>query len=45
MLGNWAIGSPTAMITPIITVRIAMTMATMGRLMKKLDISFDSFAS
>jgi hypothetical protein len=38
MLGNWATGNPTAMITPIITVRIAMTIATIGRRMKKLDM-------
>jgi hypothetical protein len=31
------------MITPTITVRMAMTIATMGRLIKKLDIGLDSF--
>jgi hypothetical protein len=31
------------MITPTITVRMAMTMATMGRLIKKLDMDPGSF--
>src|ERR1700678_2497229 len=45
MLGNWATGNVTAMIPPIMTIRIEMTIATMGLLMKKLDIPFDSFDS
>src|SRR5580658_1953995 len=39
MFGNWATGSAKIVTAPMITVRIAMTMATMGRLMKNLDIS------
>jgi hypothetical protein len=33
------------MITPTMTVRMAMTIATMGRLIKKLDMDLDSFFS
>ena len=40
--GNCAIGRVTVMTTPTITVRIAITMATIGRLMKKSDIGLDS---
>ena len=39
MLGNWAIGRPAIVTTPTITVTIAITMATIGRLMKNLDIT------
>ncbi len=37
ILGNWAIGSETSATAPTITVMIAMTIATMGRLMKNFD--------
>src|SRR3989442_420100 len=39
MLGNWAIGKPVIVTAPTITVTIAITMATIGRLMKNLDIT------
>src|ERR1700722_19097057 len=39
--GNWAMGRPSSETTPMSTVRIAMTIATMGRRMKKAD-SIDS---
>src|SRR5580658_4962415 len=42
IFGNWAIGRAAMDTAPTITVRIAMTMATMGRLMKNCDISFCS---
>ena len=38
MLGNWAMGSPVMATTPMITIRMAITMATIGRLMKNLDM-------
>ena len=38
MLGNCAIGSRTSAAIPIITMRIAMTMATTGRSMKNFAI-------
>src|SRR5260370_32158474 len=40
MLGNWAIGRAVMVMAPMMTVRMAMTIATMGRLMKNLDIGF-----
>src|SRR5882724_4861597 len=39
IFGNWATGRAVIVTAPTITVRIAMTMATMGRLMKNFDIS------
>src|ERR1700730_18448374 len=39
ILGNCEMGSPTIVIAPTMTVRIAITMATIGRLMKNLDIT------
>jgi hypothetical protein len=44
MLGNYAIGKVTIETAPTITVRIAITIATIGRLMKNFDMIFDSFA-
>src|SRR5512139_4079395 len=38
MLGNWAMGSPVMATRPTIVIRMAMTMATIGRLMKNLDM-------
>src|SRR5690242_18845968 len=38
MEGNCATGRPVSATAPMITVRIAMTIATMGRLIKNLDI-------
>src|SRR5258708_5914806 len=38
MSGNWANGSERMAIKPTTTVRMAMTIATIGRLMKKLEI-------
>src|SRR5258706_14002396 len=43
MLGNCATGRLAMVTAPTITVRMAITIATMGRLMKKLDISSGSF--
>src|SRR5271156_5285400 len=40
IFGNWAIGRAAMDTAPTITIRIAMTIATMGRLMKNCDISF-----
>src|ERR1700690_2884140 len=37
IFGNWAIGSPRKATRPRITVMIAMTIATIGRLMKNFD--------
>jgi hypothetical protein len=37
--GNWAIGRPATATRPSTTVRIAMTMATIGLSTKKRDIS------
>src|SRR5512134_3214037 len=34
MLGNWAVGSPVMATRPTIVVRMAITIATIGRLMK-----------
>src|SRR5579862_5004676 len=45
MFGNCATGKVTVITTPTITVRIAMTIATMGRLIKKLDMGPGSFRS
>src|SRR5580692_10920501 len=39
ILGNWATGSVAMVTAPTITVNIAMTIATIGRRMKNLDIS------
>src|SRR5712671_2106576 len=39
MFGNWATGRTAIVTAPTITVRIEMTIATIGRLMKNLDIS------
>src|SRR5690242_11707930 len=38
MSGNCAIGSPSMATTPTITMRMAITIATMGRLMKNFDM-------
>src|SRR5271169_460102 len=38
MLGNCATGRPSMVITPTSTMRIAITIATMGRLMKNFDM-------
>jgi len=43
MFGNWATGKNAIVTAPTITVRIAMTIATMGRLMKNLDILLTPF--
>ncbi len=43
MFGNCATGKLTIVMAPTITVRMAITIATMGRLIKKLDISSASF--
>src|SRR5436190_23502885 len=43
MLGNWAIGNARIATRPPSTVIIAMTMATMGRRMKNLDIGLMHF--
>src|SRR5258708_19568631 len=40
MFGNWAIGRAAIVTAPTTTIRIEMTMATMGRLMKNFDMSF-----
>jgi hypothetical protein len=45
MFGNCATGKVTIVMAPTITVRIAITIATMGRLMKNLDMALDSFQS
>jgi hypothetical protein len=42
MFGNWATGKNAIVTAPTITVRIAITIATMGRLIKNLDMFFDS---
>src|SRR6266853_4792174 len=39
IFGNWATGRAAIVTAPTITVRIAMTIATIGRLMKNFDIS------
>src|SRR5512139_4349975 len=38
MLWNWAMGSPVMATRPTIVIRMAMTIATIGRLMKNLDM-------
>src|SRR5580700_6035217 len=43
MFGNCATGRLTIETMPTITVRMAITIATMGRLMKKLDMNLGSF--
>src|SRR5580692_10736951 len=43
MLGNCATGRVAMVTAPTITVRMAITIATMGRLMKKLDMNPGSF--
>src|SRR6266849_8685048 len=42
MLGNWATGRLSIVIVPTITMTREITMATMGRLMKNLDIGLPS---
>src|SRR3984885_6593945 len=44
MFGNCAIGRVAMVTAPTMTIRIAMTIATMGRFMKNFDMAFDSFA-
>ena len=39
MFGNWATGKVVILMAPTITVRIAITIATIGRLMKNFDMS------
>ena len=39
MFGYWAIGRPRMATTPTMTMMMEMTMATMGRLMKNLDMA------
>ena len=39
MLGNCATGSSDMDTRPIITIKMAMTIATMGRLMKNVDMA------
>ena len=39
MLGNCAIGRPTMVTAPTITMTMAITIATIGRLMKNLDMT------
>src|SRR5262249_53264337 len=38
MFGNWATGRPTIVTTPTMTIRMAITSATIGRLMKNFDM-------
>src|ERR1700686_5906455 len=45
MFGNCATGRLAMVTAPTITMRMAITIATMGRLMKKLDMDLDSFRS
>src|ERR1700680_3228032 len=45
MLGNCATGKLTMVTAPTITIRIAITITTMGRLMKNLDMRLGSFQS
>jgi len=45
MFGNCATGSVAMVTTPTITIRMAITIATMGRLMKKFDMDPASFRS
>src|SRR5580704_2478630 len=45
MFGNCATGRLAMVTAPTITMRMAMTIATMGRLMKKLDMDIGSFRS
>src|ERR1700741_448413 len=45
MFGNCATGRLAMVTTPTITIRMAITIATMGRLMKKLDMDIGSFRS
>src|ERR1700730_11459874 len=45
MFGNCATGRLAMVTAPTITIRMAITIATMGRLMKKLDMDLDSFRS
>src|SRR3954468_22018177 len=40
ILGNCAVGRPSIATTPAMTIRIEMTIATIGRLMKNLDMLF-----
>src|ERR1700722_11663206 len=43
MFGNCATGRLAMATAPTITIRMAITIATIGRLMKKLDMDLDSF--
>src|SRR4051794_9636898 len=43
--GNCAIGSPSSETTPMMTVTIAMTIATMGRRMKNADMAASALRS
>jgi hypothetical protein len=43
MFGNCATGKVAIVTAPTITISIAITMATIGRLMKNFDMIFDSF--
>src|ERR1700722_17989914 len=45
MFGNCATGRLAIVTAPTITIRMAITIATIGRLMKKLDMDLDSFRS
>ena len=45
MFGNCATGKLKMLTAPTITVRMAITIATMGRLMKNLDITLHPFPS
>jgi hypothetical protein len=38
--GYWAVGSVSIVTTPTRTVRMAMTIATMGRRIKNLDMNY-----
>src|SRR5580700_7603826 len=39
MLGNWATGRPRMVMAPTSTMRMAITIATMGRFMKNFDMA------
>src|SRR5512137_2226377 len=45
MSGNWAMGSRDMATSPRITMRIEITMATMGRLIKNFDMAAYPFLS
>ncbi|OPY87218.1 MAG: hypothetical protein A4E72_01521 [Syntrophus sp. PtaU1.Bin208] len=44
MLGNCAVGRPDMATRPTMTMRMAITMATMGRLMKNFDMADHLFS-